>query len=738
MYTAEDTQLKINVIVPVYRGVEETTRCLNSLFASNLPRECIVTIIGDASIDHEMWDAIQHYSSFRNTQVFKNEKNLGFVGSVNLGLSMHLDHDVVLLNNHTEVPVDFLQRLHACVYSENNIGTATPFSNSATICGYPKVCMDNALPEGYSISMLDALFREVNSQDVIDLPTAVKFCMYIRRDCLNQTGFFDADDFGRDCSEENDFCLRATNQGWRHVLCSNLFVFHHEAEKFTSEQNIRAQNAPNFLPDRTRKHPITVPKHIEQDKAKHLRHRVDLLRLQQSSKPIILFISHRVGGGVLKHEYELLSLFGDRINFLRLTPSLSNQVEIAWFNNNEALRLYFSLPTDWSELVAFLISISISRIHIHHLMDMPPEIENLPAALNIPFDITVHDYFFICPRVTLTDIKSNYCGEPSISGCTSCLKSAPSHQRDISAWRSRFGKILFRADRVFIPSNDTAMRIKRYFALDNIIVAPHADLMGRDIPIPSPIKINHNNHKLRVVVLGGLSAIKGADILEATAIDAHKNDIPIDFHLIGHAWRKLAVTPHSKLTIAGEYQDEHLLDLIREAKPDLIWFLARCPETYSYTLSVALASGIPIVATDLGAFAERLTNRPWSWICPWNLSPAEWNSFFLRLRTEHFLTGVPPRRVLEPNIQNNLTWVDEYIRSSVRNNSVTRDHRESALRFSNNHSASRLSFYQQAVVSTKRILLRMALASRSLPFISILVRHTPLTLQNRIGSWLSK
>lgn len=42
------------------------------------------------------------------------------------------------------------------------------------------------------------------------------------------------------------------------------------------------------------------------------------------------------------------------------------------------------------------------------------------------------------------------------------------------------------------------------------------------------------------------------------------------------------------------------------ALADLIWFPAQWPETYSYTLSACLLGGWPVVAPDLGAFAEKV------------------------------------------------------------------------------------------------------------------------------------
>ena len=63
----------------------------------------------------------------------------------------------------------------------------------------------------------------------------------------------------------------------------------------------------------------------------------------------------------------------------------------------------------------------------------------------------------------------------------------------------------------------------------------------------------------------------------------------------------------------------------------MIFFPGQCPETYSYTLSYALATGLPIVAPRLGALSERLTDYPQAWLVDWDLPVAECNDLFVRL-----------------------------------------------------------------------------------------------------------
>jgi hypothetical protein len=100
--------------------------------------------------------------------------------------------------------------------------------------------------------------------------------------------------------------------------------------------------------------------------------------------------------------------------------------------------------------------------------------------------------------------------------------------------------------------------------------------------------------------------------------------------------------------VHGPYDDADLPQLLDWLQADVAWFPALWPETYSYTLSACLEKGLPIVAPTLGAFAERLAQRPWSWLCNWQQTPADWAAFFDRIRQENFLTGQGPTAPGQP------------------------------------------------------------------------------------------
>ncbi|MCM2253226.1 MAG: methyltransferase domain-containing protein, partial [Ramlibacter sp.] len=155
MEPAGDT---VDVIVPVYRGLHDTQLCIRSVLASSCRTPWRLVILNDASPEPEVTQWLREVSQTDPRIVLlENERNLGFVATVNRGMALG-DHDVLLLNSDTEVANDWLDRLRHAAYSNQRVASVTPFSNNATICSYPRFCEPNELPPGWDTRSLDALF----------------------------------------------------------------------------------------------------------------------------------------------------------------------------------------------------------------------------------------------------------------------------------------------------------------------------------------------------------------------------------------------------------------------------------------------------------------------------------------------------------------------------------------------------------------------------------------------------
>ena len=269
----------IDVIIPVYKGLNQTRRCIDSVLGSGQATAFEIVAVDDASPDLGITRYLDELAAAGRITLVRNDANRGFVQSVNRGMALHPDRDVVLLNSDTEVANDWLDRLRrgACAYPD--IGTVTPFSNNATICSYPFEGWAGGVPGTLGLAALDRLFATTNAGRLVDMPTAVGFCMCIRRACLDQVGLFDAERFGRGYGEENDFCMRAAGVGWRNVLAGDVFVYHEGAVSFSGERLALTENAGKTLaelyPDYVRK----VREYVIRDPATTLRAAVDSARI---------------------------------------------------------------------------------------------------------------------------------------------------------------------------------------------------------------------------------------------------------------------------------------------------------------------------------------------------------------------------------------------------------------------------------------------------------------------------
>ena len=634
----------VDIIVPVYRGFDETRLCIESVLTSTNSTPSRLVVINDASPEPELhaWLRDKALQEPRIT-LLENASNLGFVATVNRGMALASDHDVVLLNSDTEVANDWLDRLRAAAYSSHNVATATPFSNNATICSYPRFCSDNPLPAGFDTAHMDALCAQTHAGAVLDIPTGVGFCMYIRRDCLAQVGLFDLESFGKGYGEENDFCQRAAQSGWRNLHALDTFVRHTGGTSFGDSKNTREQAAQATLQQLHPGYEAEVSDFVARDPAQPYRHALDLARLHTVHLPCLLMVLHNANGGTRRHVEELTSYLEGRATVFTLVPLPDHFVRLQWQAPHEALQQLFHWPTQSGQLLDMLRSIGIVHVHYHHLLGVDTQILRLAERLGVSYDFTAHDYYTACPQIALVDRQHNYCGERGIAQCTACLAQRPAPTGEtIEDWRLRHRLFLNGARYLLAPSRDVAQRMQRYFPNANLRFVPHLDIAADTVLAqPCPRRLSPDAY-LRIMVIGAVNEVKGANMLEAVALRAASLGAPLDFHLAGYAHRHLVTQPHASLTVHGAYADEDLPRLLERLQPDIVWFPARWPETYSYTLSACLFAGVPVAAPDLGAFPERLGQRRWTWVKPWDTSAPDWVDFFQDLRSRYFLTGTEP------------------------------------------------------------------------------------------------
>lgn len=742
--TAQPTALTppphpVDVIVPVYKGLFDTQRCITSALASGCDTPFRLIVINDASPEPDVTDWLRHIATTDSrVLLLENPDNLGFVGTVNRGMSHSQHNDVLLLNSDTEVANNWLDRLRATAYGDAKVGTVTPFSNNATICSYPKFCAANALPPGHTTASLDHAFAQANAGASVDVPTGVGFCMYIRRDCLDSVGLFDVTNFGKGYGEENDFCCRAQAKGWRNLHALDTFVLHAGGVSFGDSKNARELAAMETLRRLHPRYEAEVMQFVQDDPAQPYRHAVDLIRLVHSPLPKVLAVTHDRAGGTLRHVKELAQTLSGQAQCLVLSPLPGGRAALALLGEGEAFQLDFAMDSEFDDLVLLLRSVNVSLVHFHHLLGHHPRVQSLPKQLGVPYDFTAHDHYTHCPQISLTNATNRYCGELGEAQCRQCLQHSPAPGGvDIGTWRANHQQFLRGTRFVLAPSQDTALRMQRFVPQAQVRLAPHTDLTTSP-PAPIPRRMATGT-PLKVVVIGALSSIKGADVLEEVATLAAQTKAPIEFHLVGYAYRSLKTRPRSHLTVHGEYTEAELPGMLEWLQPDLVWFPALWPETYSYTLSACLQAGLPVVAPNLGAFPERLSGRTWTWVMPWDTATADWLQFFAHIHLNHFATGTPPPQQPPSSTVSTPTW--DYSQHYLPATHVTEPDRAPmpSIAWLHAHRPGKTQPGLQAITTSARgHALSMLLRLRSAPGLRSVAKAIPLRWQTRVKSWLAR
>lgn len=534
----------IDIIVPVYNAYEDLLKCIDSLRKyTDLSFDRLI-LINDCSPDERIAEYMQ--SLEKNIVVISNEKNMGFSNNINMGMKYSDDRDVVLLNSDTIVSRGWVDKIVECAYSKEEIGTVTPMSNSATLCSFPNMCQDNPLPEGIELDDLAEVVERCSLKAYPRITVAVGFCMFIKRKTIRDVGFFDAEAFERGYGEENDFCNRAEQMGYIHVMCDDTFIYHKGTVSFMTEQKQRLIEAHDKIlqeryPEQMKKNHLYCITNPDQ----YIRDNIMPYLHVKNGRKNILYLSHldfipkaegSVGGTQfhvrdltmqLKEKYNVFVMSRDK-EYIRLTIYTDKTTDYFMFYVGKPEMFFTFTDSRLREIFASVLDgFEIDIVHVHHTDRMSFDLFYLAHERNIPIAVTLHDYYYICPNVKLYNIEKGYCsGRCDHEECAKCLKdnkNVVTRRNYLNKWRYECKNVLDLSDVIVSPS-EAAKKIYAsiYPELENkIIVIEHAtEIRKKENPhidnIQRNLNIEYCYDKIKyvgsgVLIIEGWVALKNTD-----------------------------------------------------------------------------------------------------------------------------------------------------------------------------------------------------------------------------------
>lgn len=198
---------KFSIIIPVCNNLELTNECIVSINRHTTDYEIII-------VDNGSFPA---YAG--PEQIIRNTENQGFPKAVNQGIRQALGDVIVILNNDVIVTAGWLDHLDEHLENFDIIGPCTnnvsgPQKIEAGLSNFP-ADLDDYAREFYS----------KNQGKAKPFHRLVFFCVAIKREVLNEVSELD-EQFSPGNFEDDDFCLRAIDSGFKLGIAEDVFIYH--------------------------------------------------------------------------------------------------------------------------------------------------------------------------------------------------------------------------------------------------------------------------------------------------------------------------------------------------------------------------------------------------------------------------------------------------------------------------------------------------------------------------------
>lgn len=600
-----------DIIVPIYNAYECVLECIESIIKNTDLKENNLILIDDKSSDSRIKGVLDKYrKKYPRFLVLENEENLGFVKTVNEGMKLS-KNDVLLLNSDTIVTPNWLEKIKKCAYSGEMIATVTPLSNNATLASVPNIFEKNELPKDITIEEMSEIIEKCSYRDYPELPTGHGFCLFIKRNVLNEIGYFDEDAFGKGYGEENDFCFRCFEYGYRHLLCDDTYIYHKESQSFSDSKFELMKNGEKVLEERFSQYEARLRDWNFRRPIKYIGQNIAFKMGTRHKKQNILILIHDWSnlqgnrGGTTLHVNDLIQNLRDKFNFHVLAPEDNFYKLHSYWTDTES-EVVFPKPVNFKdfgyfnkeyyEIVERIISdFNIKIVHIHHMINHYFDIKDLIQKHKLYSIVSLHDLYSITPKVNEVQEKNQR------------NSSLGNGKNKVDNWYKVWRYFFDTVHLIITPTESAKKEIQKVYSDTKITVIEHGTNLEKE---KSNLSIEGESF-FDIAFLGVMVKHKGGDIFEYLIKEAHLKNIRI--HLFGASVKELP--NDSKYFINhGAYQRNNLSILLKRNNIKLVCLFSMVPETYSYTLTESIASGIPVLGVDYGAIGERIRKDKLGWL----------------------------------------------------------------------------------------------------------------------------
>ncbi|OQX65105.1 MAG: hypothetical protein B5M51_01705 [Anaerolinea sp. 4484_236] len=257
-------------------------------------------------------------------------------------------------------------------------------------------------------------------------------------------------------------------------------------------------------------------------------------------------------------------------------------------------------------------------IHLQHLMGLPVRLLSAIRQRDIPFVVTLHDYWWVCANAQLlTNYSHEICEGPQVYiNCARCALARAGHSQIWLLWpplmillagrNLLLRRILYKAELLIVPSNF----VRDWYLLhgapaNRITVLPH----GIELPVKRSRREVSGVQPVQFAYIGGLSWQKGVHVVVEAFRGMQGNaELWIAGDEVANPGyvRQLQADPVPNIHFLGRLTHAQVWDKL--AQVDVLLVPSLWYETFSLIVREAFALGVPVIAAAHGALAEAVTD----------------------------------------------------------------------------------------------------------------------------------
>lgn len=216
----------ISIIVLNYNTRELTLQCLASVVPALNRRSWQMIVVDNGSTDGSVGAIRLQYPS---VEIIRSERNLGFAGGNNLGLQLAGGHVVFLMNSDVLAAADTLQALAQQfdarpAWGAISAGLRTSNGEAQAFAYGDDPTLRYLLQRGSHALLKRGPLHPWDVDQPIETEWVSGACLAVRREVVQQVGPLD-ERFVL-YFEDNDWCLRIRQAGWKVVYDPRLTVTH--------------------------------------------------------------------------------------------------------------------------------------------------------------------------------------------------------------------------------------------------------------------------------------------------------------------------------------------------------------------------------------------------------------------------------------------------------------------------------------------------------------------------------